>query len=96
MINSPGLSAYNKVEIRMFHLSKPLTGVVLPADTYGSHLSNGKTVDDEFEMKHFKAAREALIYIWGNLVIDGHDVKAKYIEESASEDAKQFNVTPYI
>ena len=33
--NAPGLSAYNRAERRMYHLSKELTGVVLPYDTFG-------------------------------------------------------------
>ena len=50
--NAPGLSDFNKAERRMFHLSKQMTGVVLPHDTFGSHLRNGKTVDEELEKKN--------------------------------------------
>jgi hypothetical protein len=38
---APGLSAFNKAERRMYFLSKELGGVVLPHDTFGSHLVNG-------------------------------------------------------
>ena len=33
--NAPGLSAFNKVERKMFHLSKELTGVLLPHASFG-------------------------------------------------------------
>ena len=66
MTNAPGLSAFNKVERRMYHLSKQLTGVILPHDTFGSHLLNGKTVDSELEKKNFKAAGETLAQIWND------------------------------
>ncbi|KAJ8886003.1 hypothetical protein PR048_012209 [Dryococelus australis] len=44
--NAPGRSAFNRVERRMAPLSQELTGVVLPHDSFGTHLdSNGRTVD---------------------------------------------------
>ena len=62
-----------QVERKMFHLSKELTGVLLPHDTYGSHLdNNGKTIDEDLEMKNFEAAGKTLAHIWSNLVIDGY------------------------
>ena len=49
----------------MYHLSKELTGVVLPHDTYGSHRdSGGKTIDEELAVKNFKAAGKTLCSIW--------------------------------
>jgi hypothetical protein len=90
--NAPGLSAYNLVERRMFHLRKELTGIVLPADTFGSHIKNNKTIDEELEKKNFKAAGEILSQIWSNLVIDGEPVQTQFVEKSASDDTLQFKV----
>ena len=94
MTNAPGLSAFNKVERRMYHLSKQLTGVILPHDTFGSHLQNGKTVDSELEKNNFKAAGETLAQIWNDLEIDGHNVKAEYIEKPPNDETINFEVTP--
>ena len=92
--NAPGLSAFNKAERRMFHLSKQMTGVVLPHDTFGSHLRNGKTVDEELEKKNFEAAGDTLANLWNDLEIDENPVKAEYIVEPASEEIVRFEVTP--
>ena len=89
--NAPGLSAFNKVERKMFHLSKELTGVLLPHDTYGTHLDNaGKTIDTDLEMKNFQAAGKTLCKIWEDLVIDGYPTVAEYIDTSPSEAIKTF------
>ena len=63
----------------MYHLSKELSGIVLPADTFGSHLKDGQTIDDELEQRNFEAAGEVLAEVWSNLVIDDHPVKAEYV-----------------
>ena len=43
----------------MAPLSHDLAGVVLPHDTFGSHLNNkNETVDKELEMKNFAKAGE--------------------------------------
>lgn len=50
----------------MAPLSHDLTGIILPHDTFGSHLdSQGKTVDLELEMKNFMAASEVLAEVNG-------------------------------
>lgn len=55
--NAPGRSAYNRVERRMAPLSRELATVVLPYEHYGSHLdSQGKTIDNELELKNFQHA----------------------------------------
>ena len=53
--HAPGSSAYNSVERRMAPLSKDTAGLVLPFDTYGTHMnsSNG-TTDIDLEKKNFK------------------------------------------
>ena len=78
--NAPGRSAFNKVERRMAPLSKALSGVILPHDHYGTHLdNNGKTIDDDLELKNFKYAGEALAQIWSELKIDSYNVAAEFI-----------------
>ena len=39
-VNAAGLSAFNPVERRMAPLSHDLAGVILPHDSFGSHLDN--------------------------------------------------------
>lgn len=44
--NTPGRSAFNRVERRMAPLSKELAGVILPHDHFGSHFdSQNRTID---------------------------------------------------
>ena len=78
----------------MYHLSKELAGIVLPADTYGTHLKDGKTVDEVLEEKNFKAAGEVLAEVWSNLVIDNHPVTSEYVDEKPSELITSFSATP--
>ena len=62
--HAPGQSAFNAVERRMAPLSKDLSGVILPYDTYGFHLdSSNKTVDFELEKTNFAAAGKSLAEI---------------------------------
>ena len=62
-------------------LSKGTNGVILPFDAYGTHLSaSNKTIDMELEIKRFKAAGEIVAEIWSESIIDGHPVKAAYID----------------
>ena len=83
--NAPGRSAFNRVERRMAPLSKELSGVILPHETYGSHLDNkGKTVDPEMEKKNFEAAGKVLSEIWSKVVIDQHPVVATYVDPNGS------------
>ena len=91
---APGLSAFNRAERRMFFLSKELGGVVLPHETYGSHLTNGKTTDQELELKNFQAAGGVLTDLWGKLVIDNHPVTAEYVSDPPQDTTKEFSVTP--
>lgn len=62
----------------MAPLSRQLTGLILPYDTFGNHLKNGKCIDDELEKKNFTSAGEALASVWSELMIDGHPVVAQY------------------
>lgn len=86
--NAPGRSAFNRVERRMAPLSRELSGVVIPHDKFGTHLnSSGKVINKDLEKKNFEYAGEILAEIWGNMVIDGYPVTAKYI----SPDEEQFS-----
>ena len=56
-----GLSAYNQVERRMTSLSKALSGIFLPHETFGTHLdSSRKTTGTNLEKRDLKAAGEIL------------------------------------
>ena len=77
----------------MYHLSKEMTGVLLPHDTYGTHLENGKTIDTELEKRNFKAAGETLCGIWSDLVIDGYQTVADFIEDPPSDEIQNYVVT---
>ena len=91
LTQAPGLSAYNRAERKMFHRSKAMTGVVLPAETYGTHLHNGDTVDSELEECNFEAAGEALAEIWNEMEIGGHEVKAEYVVAPPTEDITNYS-----
>lgn len=93
--NAPGLSAYNRAERRMYHLSKELTGVVLPYDQYGSHLdASGKTIDSDLEIKNFEAAGGVLADLWSNMEIDGHKVTSEFVAKAVKEDTVEYKVSP--
>lgn len=81
MTHAPGMSAYNYVERRMAPLSRELAGVILPHDSFGTHLnSSGKTIDDQLERSNFRKAGEVLAEIWNTLVLDDYPVNAQYVE----------------
>ena len=64
MTLAPGMSAYNYEERRMAPLSKALAGILLPHDTFGSHLgSQNRTIDAELEKKIFRKAGKVLAEI---------------------------------
>ena len=63
--NAAGLSAFYFIERRTAPLSKELAGIVLPYDSFGTHLDeNGKTIDDVKELQNFRKAGETLSEIW--------------------------------
>lgn len=85
--NAPGRSAFNRVERRMAPLSRELSGVILPHDTYGSHLDgSGRTVDLAVEQQNFRKAGEVLAEIWSSVLIDGKTVFAEYVEPNATAE----------
>lgn len=86
--NAPGRSAFNRVERRMAPLSRELSGLILPHDSYGAHLDeHGRTKDHDLEKKNFQKAGEVLAEVWSNMVIDGHGVVAEYVEPDASAES---------
>ncbi|CAG8626380.1 10681_t:CDS:2 [Dentiscutata erythropus] len=67
----------------MAPLSYDLAGMILPHDTFGSHLdSQLRTVDEELEKRNFKVARNVLTSVWEDTIIDGYPVLAKYVNPS--------------
>ena len=87
--NAAGLSAYHFIERRMAPLSKQLAGIVLPHDSFGTHLdANGVTVDPKKEMENFKKAGETLAGIWSDSTIDNYPVSAHWVD--SSDDSKKY------
>lgn len=59
--NTPGRSAFNRVERRMSVLSEHLSGLLLNHEACGSHLDQqGRTIDAELEIKNFANAGNVL------------------------------------
>ena len=59
-----------------------MAGVILPHDTFGTHLDNqGKTIDFDLERENFVAAGKVLANVFSNLKIDGHEVQARYVSD---------------
>lgn len=86
LTNAPGRSAFNIVERRMATLSKHLAGVILPYDSYGSHLdSQHRTVDKQLELKNFEKAAEVLEQCWKDIVVNGYKTKVSYVSPDNSE-----------
>ena len=70
----------------MAPLSREIAGLILPYNSFGSHLDdNGNTVDDELEKKNFQQAGEILAEIWSKVVVDGCPTVSEYIISENSE-----------
>lgn len=79
----------------MAPLSKELSGVILDHEHYGSHLdSQGRTVDQDKEMKNFEFAGQTLAKIWSEMSLDGFPVFAEYISPEKSERTELITVSP--
>ena len=86
--NAPGYSAYNHVELRIIHLSKRLSGLVLPHDPWCTHLDdNGKTVDENIERINFEKAGEALVDLWSKTVNDSDSVHTEFVKHEEVRNA---------
>jgi hypothetical protein len=82
--HAPGQSAFNAVERRMAPLSHDVSGLILPHDSFGSHLdSRCRTTDIDLEKLNFSKAGQLLAEVWSRTVIDGHPVIATYVDPDA-------------
>ena len=53
-VSAAGLSTFDLVERRMAPLSHDIAGLILPHDSFGSHLhADDKTIDEDLEKKNF-------------------------------------------
>ena len=69
----------------MAPLSKALSGLLLPHETFDTQLdSPRKTTDVNLEKRNFKAAGEILAQIWEEVVLDKFPVVAEYVENAAT------------
>ena len=91
--NANGLSAHQFIERRMAPLSKELAGIVLPHDTFGSHLDgSGNTTDSEMELNNFRKEGKVLADIWSAAKIDDYPVSAAWVDPSGNAtDFKMFS-----
>jgi len=92
VVNASGLSAFNPCERRMAPLSHDISGVLLPHDTYGSHLNEQReTIDEELERKNFYAASDVLSEIWSNTIINGYKVECKTVKEGNEMEPEEID-----
>ncbi|KAK3794234.1 hypothetical protein RRG08_039015 [Elysia crispata] len=88
--HAPGSSTYNPVERRMASLSKMTAGIILPFDSFGSHLNaSNKTTDPVLEKKNFEAAGEILSQVFNEAEIDGYPVVSKFVSKVPSYGVTQ-------
>ena len=68
----------------MAPLSHDIAGIILPHDTYGTHLDDsGNTLDKKLEEENFYAAADALSDIWSQTVIDKHPVDCQTVKKGS-------------
>ena len=83
--NSAGLSVFYFIEQRIVPLSKELSGIVLPHDSFGTHLNeNGKTIDNVKELENLKKAGELLSEISSEITIDLYQPSVKWVNPSVN------------
>ena len=81
-----GLSTYNQIKRRMTALSKVLSGILLPHETFGTHLDlSRKTIDTNLEKRNFKTADEIWVKVWEKIVLDNFTVVADYVQNVAKD-----------
>ena len=77
MVIAPGQSAFSIFERRMAPLSEKICGLILPHDSFGSHLNNtGKQCMTSSSYRTSKKAAEVFADVWTDHVIDKHPVTA--------------------
>ena len=70
----------------MAPLSKTLSGILFPHETFGTQLdSSRKTIDTNVEKGNFKAASEILVKVSKKIVLDNFPVAADYVENAAKD-----------
>ena len=71
----------------MAPLSHDVAGVILPHDTFGTHLNEkGDTIDKDLELENFAYAGKILSDIWSHTVIDGFPTVGAYVDSEANMD----------
>ena len=86
LTHAPGLSVFNQVERRMAPLSKALSGILLPHETFEIYLdSSRETIDTNLEKRNFKAAGEILAKGWEEIVLGNFHVVVDYVENVTKE-----------
>ncbi len=74
----------------MAPLSRFLSALVLPYESFGMHLnSRGDTVDDELEKRNFQQAGETLAEVWKEAIIDTHPVIAEWRGGIVADDPSE-------
>ena len=67
-------------------MSKALSGIFLPHETFGTHLdSSRKTIDTNLEKRNFKVAGDILAKVWEKIVLENFLVVADYVENAAKD-----------
>ena len=75
-------------------MSKALSGIFLPHETFRTHLdSSRKTIDTNLEKRKFKATGEILAKVWEEIGLDNFPVVADYVE-NAAKDPVDLNEKP--
>ena len=77
--HAPDSTAYNPVQRRICSSVKGTAGIILPIDTFGSHLDAAtKTIDINLEIKNFETAGKILPEIWSESIIENHPAVTSY------------------
>ena len=70
----------------MTPLRKVLSGILLPHETFGTHLdSSRKTIDHNLKKHNFKAAGKILAKVWEEISLDNLPVVADHIKNAAKD-----------
>ena len=86
LAHAPGLSADNQAERRMAPLTKTLSRILLPHETFGTHLySSRKTINTNLEKRNFKSAGEILAKVWEEIVLDNFPVVTDCVKNAAKD-----------
>lgn len=86
MLHPPGCPGLIPVRRRMASLSQEFSGLILPQDFYGTHLdaSSIKTDIRRHECQNIQRTGKTLSKVWSQIVLDGYDVCAEFVDPEAS------------